>query len=155
MSYVPQLHQITPENEMIFPLLWYCQREKGLQAGSSAFDILWVRIRDLPYNRRLRAEGMRRAGTNSQGHSGQRGAEEGQRSRGLRDEIRGNRQRGHGSRAADAPQRPQRPRKPYPHPTRLHPTPSLADILLSCDRPVSKIICKKQNGGSVSKIFCV
>jgi len=28
MSYVAQLHQITPEIEMIFPLLWYCQRKQ-------------------------------------------------------------------------------------------------------------------------------
>ena len=84
MSYVPHLHQITPENEMIFRLLWCCQREKGLQVARWAIDFLGIAFGILPYNRRLGAEGMRIAGTKGQGHSGQCGAKEGQRTRGLR-----------------------------------------------------------------------
>jgi hypothetical protein len=49
MSYVAQLHHVTPENEIIFWLLCYCQAEQWSQARSSAFDILWIAGRDLTY----------------------------------------------------------------------------------------------------------
>jgi hypothetical protein len=49
MSYVVHLHHVTPENEMIFWLLCYCQTEQWSQARSSAFDILWIAGRDWTY----------------------------------------------------------------------------------------------------------
>jgi len=145
VSYVLQLHQITPQRKMIFPLLCYCLGEKRPQAAMWTIDFLGFAFGISPYGRRLGAEGMRRAGRGGQGYRGQRGAKGGQRTRGIGGGIGVAMQRGHGGRAADAPQWPQRPRKPHPHPTRLHTTPSLADILLSCDRPLSKIISPKLN----------
>ena len=110
-----------------------------------AIDILGIAFGISPYGRRLVAEGMRGADTEGRGHSRQRGAKGDQRTQGMGGGIGEATQRGRGGRAADAPQGPCRPRKPHPHPTRLHPTPSLADILLSCDRPLSKIISQKLN----------
>ena len=131
VSHAIHLHQITPDQEMIFPLLCYCQSKQSQQVARWAIDILGIAFGISPYGMRLWAEGMRRAGAQGRGHRGQRGAKEGQRTRGMGGAIREPVPRGRGGRAADAPQGPQRPRKPYPHPTRLHPTPSLADIPFS------------------------
>lgn len=145
MSYVPQLHEITPDFVFIFWLLCYCQTKQRPQVAR------WTQATEGRAGRRMErgerggAEGAGRAGTEGRGHSGQRGAKGGQRSRGLRGGISGGAPRGRWATATDAPQVPQRPRRGHPHPTRLGVTPSLANILLSCDRAVSKIISPKVN----------
>jgi hypothetical protein len=74
------------------------------------------------------------------------GAKEGHCAWGLCGKMIGHMVRGHGPQAEDAPQSPPRARTGYPYPTRPTPTPRLADILLSCDRPPSKIISQNVNG---------
>ena len=132
MSYAIQLHHVTPDQEMIFPLLCYCFGKQWSQVARWAIDFLGFAFGISPYGMRLRAEGMRRAGTGGQGHGGQQGAKEGQRTRGAGGGIDGAMQQGWQARTTDAPQGPQRPRKlPSTHHTRVHPYPSLANIALS------------------------
>jgi len=53
MSYVPYLHHVTPENEIIFWLLCYCWREQWSQAGFSAHVFRGIAGRDLTYGEEL------------------------------------------------------------------------------------------------------
>jgi hypothetical protein len=91
---------------------------------------LWFAFGISPYGMRLRADGMRGADARSQGHRGQRGASTSKREHGLLDKIMRAGPRRYRATATDAPQGHCR-LKTGPHPTRLNPTPSLADILPS------------------------
>ena len=79
-------------------------------------DILGIAFGISPYGMRLGADGMRGADTDGKGHRGQRVAKEGQRTQGIGGGIGVAMQRGHGGRAADAPQRLTGAANPIPTP---------------------------------------
>ena len=121
MSYVPHLHQITPQRKMIFPLLCYCLGKKRPQVARCAKVTEGRAGPRMARGRRCGADSTRGADAGDQGHRGQRGAKEGQRTQGIGGGIDGAMQRGRGITAANAPQRLIGATMAT-HPTRLHPT---------------------------------